>query len=153
MEGILHMEVILDTKNQDAEGTCTMTVTIPMRAMAVIDMVVLGDDTAMDQEDVVSDISVGCFRVQCWIDTSSSIVPTVVMPQYKIVVAVSFFMYPTHSHQAPWHERRSTGYASISHQSGKDGPTIDEVIRYKREQIPPGRAKRGQKCQIVESVI
>jgi len=69
------MEDILDTKNQDAEGMRTMTVTIPMRAMVVIDMVLLGDGTAMGQEDVVSDISVSCFRVQCWIDTSSSIVP------------------------------------------------------------------------------
>ena len=73
MEDILHTEDILDTKNQDAEGTCTTTVTIPMRAIAVIDMVVLGDDPAMDQEDVVSDISVSCFRVQCWISTSSSL--------------------------------------------------------------------------------
>jgi len=56
MEDILHMEDILDTKNQDAEETRTMTVTIPMRAMAVIDMVMLGDDTATGQEDVVSGI-------------------------------------------------------------------------------------------------
>ena len=56
MEGILHMEDILDTKNQDAEGMRTMTVTIPMRAMVVIDMVLLGDGTAMGQEDVVSGI-------------------------------------------------------------------------------------------------
>jgi len=65
MEGILHMEDIPDMKNQDAEGTRTMTVSIPMRAMVVIDMVLLGGDTAMGQEDVVSDISVSCFRVQC----------------------------------------------------------------------------------------
>ena len=128
MEGIPHMEDILDTKNQDAEGTRTTTVTIPMRAMAVIDIVLLSDDTATGQEDVVSDISVSCFRVQCWIDTSSSIVPTIIMPQYKIVVAVFFFMYPTHSHQEPWHERRDFGYASMSHQSGKTGVTVDELI-------------------------
>ena len=56
MEGILHMEDILDTKNQDAEGMRTMSVTIAMRAMMVIDMVLLGDGTAMGQEDVVSGI-------------------------------------------------------------------------------------------------
>ena len=56
MEGILHMEDILYTKNQDAEVTRTTTVTIAMRAMVVIDMVLLGYDTATDQEDVVGGI-------------------------------------------------------------------------------------------------
>jgi len=51
------MEDILDTKNQDAEGTRTTTVTIPMRAMVVIEMVLLGDDTVTGQKDVVSGIS------------------------------------------------------------------------------------------------
>lgn len=124
-----------------------------MLAKVVIDTRLLGDDTAMVLEDVVSDVSVDCFPIQCWTSASSSIVPAVIMPQYKIAGVVSFFLCPARSHQAPWHERRSFGYASISHQSGKNGPTIHEVIKWKRDKRTLGRAKREQKRRIVESAM